>query len=142
MYSPLSNIVRSATANYPVPNTDVTIKEGTLVFIPVHAIHHDPEYYPEPDRFDPERFSPEQINQRHNMTHLPFGEGPRNCIGLRFGKMQTKIGLIMLLKNFEFKLCSKSIVPLVISEQNIILKSKGGLYLSVTKIEIGLYLHK
>lgn len=52
------------------------------VWIPVYAIHRDPKYYPKPEVFDPERFEDEAVNLRHPMTYLPFGEGPRNCIGM------------------------------------------------------------
>jgi cytochrome P450 len=49
--------------------------------IPVMALHHDPKYYPEPERFDPERFSEEEKQKRTHYVYLPFGEGPRICIG-------------------------------------------------------------
>lgn len=49
--------------------------------IPVFALHRDPEYYPNPDVFDPDRFTPENKKLRPPCTYLPFGDGPRNCIG-------------------------------------------------------------
>ena len=52
-----------------------------MVWIPLLALHRDPDNYPNPDEFNPERFSKEAIEARHPMTYLPFGGGPRNCIG-------------------------------------------------------------
>lgn len=54
---------------------------GTSVVIPVYALHHDPEYYPDPELFDPDRFSEEAQIFRDKYTYLPFGEGPRICVG-------------------------------------------------------------
>lgn len=58
------------------------LNKGEGVNIPVVGIHRDPDYYPDPDRFDPERFS---VSRKHSIkpfTYLPFGSGPRNCIGI------------------------------------------------------------
>lgn len=68
---------REVTENYTVPNTDFELKVGTPVWIPVQSIHHDPEYYPDPMKFDPERFHPSATVARNPMTFQPFGEGPR-----------------------------------------------------------------
>lgn len=59
----------------------MTIPKNGMVWIPVYAIQRDPKYYPKPDVFDPERFENDSFNSRHPMLFLPFGEGPRNCIG-------------------------------------------------------------
>lgn len=80
-HPPAANITRVVTQPYTIPDTSAELEKGIRVVIPVYAIHHDPHYYPEPDRFDPERFCHEAKSSRPHFTYLPFGEGPRNCIG-------------------------------------------------------------
>lgn len=123
-----------AENDYKVPGTSFVIEKGTRVVIPADAIHHDPDIYPEPDKFDPERFVPDEIKKRHAMTWLPFGEGPRNCIGQRFGKMETKIGLITLLRNFKFSVCERTSIPIDIDKTHFMVGSKGGIYLKVERL--------
>ncbi|CAD7079469.1 unnamed protein product [Hermetia illucens] len=125
---------RKCVKDYQVRGTNVIIEKGTAIQIPVYAIHHDPEIYPDPEKFDPDRFSPENVKQRHSVAFLSFGDGPRNCIGLRFGKMQSRIALIMLLKNYRINLSSKSPVPLVFNPKSFILAPEGGMYLDIEKI--------
>lgn len=104
------------------------------MFIPADAIHRDPDIYPDPEKFDPERFSPEGMQTRHPTAWLPFGDGPRNCIGLRFGKMQIYVGLALLLKNYKFHYCEKTPNPLEFDPANSVLAAKGGIYLRVERI--------
>lgn len=72
----------------------------------------DEKYFPNPEKFDPDRFSEANKIGKNliNQPYLPFGEGPRNCVGLRLGKMQTKVGLLMMLQKFRFELqdCDKN----------------------------------
>jgi cytochrome P450 family 6 len=67
----------------PAPAGTGTIKlpVGTGVYIPVLGIHFDPTYFPEPEKFDPDRFTEENKHSRPKFTHMPFGEGPRMCLG-------------------------------------------------------------
>ena len=51
------------------------------MLVSVLGLHHDPKYYPDPEKFDPERFSEEEKKKRPHFSYLPFGEGPRICIG-------------------------------------------------------------
>jgi cytochrome P450 family 6 len=73
--------MRECTKPYRIAGTDVTLEKGIRVFIPVMGLHYDPRYYPDPQRFDPERFSDLGKSSRQQYVYLPFGEGPRTCIG-------------------------------------------------------------
>jgi cytochrome P450 family 6 len=81
MYPSLPNLIRVCTKPYTIPGTNVLLEKGTPVIIPIYAIHRDPLYYSDPDRFDPERFTEYNKEKRPAYTYLPFGEGPRICIG-------------------------------------------------------------
>lgn len=59
----------------------MVLEPGVAVNIPVQSIQRDPEYYPDPEKFDPERFNDENKSTRPTFTFLSFGDGPRNCIG-------------------------------------------------------------
>lgn len=134
MYGPVFQLLRTAQRDYKIENSDLTIEKGTLVAIPTYAIHTDPEIYPDPMKFDPERFSEENKRDRHPMAHIPFGEGPRACIGLRFGLMQTKIGLIQLLTNFRFLPSDKTIIPMSFDAKAIVLSPVNDMWLKIEKL--------
>lgn len=59
----------------------IRLEKNDLIWFPAFAIQRDPQYYPDPDKFDPERFSEQNKKNIHPMSYLPFGVGPRNCIG-------------------------------------------------------------
>ncbi|XP_062552478.1 probable cytochrome P450 6a14 [Armigeres subalbatus] len=130
-YPPVSNLTRTVSKDYKLPNSKVVLQQGSTIIVPVYAIQHDPEYYPDPERYDPDRFAPDQVGNRNPYTFLPFGEGPRICIGLRFGMMQARVGLAYLLKDFRFTLSNRTPVPLKISPRSPIFTSEGGLWLKV-----------
>ncbi|KAF2882935.1 hypothetical protein ILUMI_23240 [Ignelater luminosus] len=133
-YPPVPVLSRNCTQSYKIPNSDVVIDKDVEVFVPVLGIQHDPDYYPEPERFDPERFSPENKTKRHAYSWLPFGEGPRGCIGMRFGLMQIKVALAVLVGNYKFFLNSKTRYPIVLDRQSLILSPLGGVWLNVEKV--------
>ena len=71
---------RIAASDYQIDDT-LTIEAGTVVYINSIGIHYDPKYFPEPKKFMPERFLPENANDIYPYSYLPFGDGPRFCIG-------------------------------------------------------------
>ena len=79
-YPTLSALTRVCTKSYITP-TGHKIEKGDHVLIPVWSLQHDPNYFQDPDKFDPERFSSENKVLIKPFTHLPFGEGPKACIG-------------------------------------------------------------
>ncbi|CAG9839043.1 unnamed protein product [Diabrotica balteata] len=128
-------IPRICTKDYNVPNTNITITKGTRVVIPGLAIHNDPDIYPEPEKFDPERFSEENRAKRHPCAFLAFGEGPRYCIGSRFGILECKVALSIILSNFRIGLHQKTRLPIKYAYTNaFILGVKGGIWITVSKL--------
>lgn len=73
-YPPINVLTRKCTKEYNVPNTNLIIPKGTQCTIPIYSIHHDKEYYPQPEVFDPERFNNENVANRKPFTFLPFGK--------------------------------------------------------------------
>lgn len=73
--------MRCSLEEYTFSGINVTIPKGQRVWVPAYAIQRDSKYYPDPEIFDPERFNEEEVKLRHPMLFLPFGDGPRNCIG-------------------------------------------------------------
>nr|UYA98611.1 cytochrome P450 CYP6MS5 [Sitophilus zeamais] len=133
-YPPVPVIPRLCTKDYHVPDTDVVIKKGTNVQIPVWGIQNDPEYFPNPDKFNPENFNAENKAKIHEMAFIPFGEGPRMCIGLRFGKLQSKVALVSLLRNFRFTLSDKTQTPIKFEKVSFILAVEGDVWLNASEL--------
>ncbi|KAM7331605.1 hypothetical protein ACRRTK_008313 [Alexandromys fortis] len=86
----------------------VFVPKGSVVMVPLYALHHDPQYWPEPMEFRPERFSKENKGSIDPYVYMPFGNGPRNCIGMRFALMNMKLALTKVLQNFSFQSCKET----------------------------------
>ncbi|KAG5305742.1 CP6A2 protein, partial [Acromyrmex insinuator] len=135
-YPPVTFLMRQPTKNYTFEGTKITLRKGQVVIIPNYAIQHDPNIYPDPEVFDPERFSEENVKQRNSMYYLPFGDGPRNCIGKRFATNQTKVGLIKVLMNYKIDVCEMTQIPLIHSPwTNFLFQITHGVYVKLTKLD-------
>ncbi|KAK4878165.1 hypothetical protein RN001_010671 [Aquatica leii] len=133
-YPPLPVLRRICITNYKVPNTELVLEEGTIVLIPLLGVQNDPDYFPEPETFNPERFSPKNKAKLNRFCYMPFGEGPRMCIGLRFAFLQMKIGLSALLKNYKFSINKKTQMPLKINPKPIVLAPMEPIWLDIKKV--------
>ena len=115
------------------PFSDFKIPNGMPVYIPMYAIQRDEKHFPEPLKFNPERFLTENIGNIKPFTNFPFGSGPRNCIGERFGLMQIKSGLVKILKDFRLETTDKTPKTIVLEKKAMLIQSDKGLYLSLVK---------
>ncbi|XP_018576754.1 cytochrome P450 6a2 isoform X1 [Anoplophora glabripennis] len=133
-YPPLPLVTRVCVEDYKVPGENTIIEKGTNIVIPIMGYHYDMEFYDDPTKFNPDRFTDEHKETRHPYAHIPFGEGPRVCIGERFGVMQTKVGLTSILRNFRVTLNKGTQLPLKFSVKSNITTAEGGIWLDIEKV--------
>ncbi|KAL5491777.1 hypothetical protein EMCRGX_G017135 [Ephydatia muelleri] len=107
------------------------IPKGTAVIVPVMSIHQDQKIWEDPENFKPERFAAEEKQKRPQLCHLPFGWGPRNCVGMRFALMEAKMTLIRILQKYKFVRALETEVPLQTIMAGLILQPKNGIFLKI-----------
>lgn len=133
-YPVLPMLNRTCVKKYQIPGTEKVIEKGVEVFIPVLGLQRDQQYYDEPDVFNPDRLDEESGKNLVNRPYLPFGDGPRNCIGMRLGKMQTKVGLVLMLQKFKYELeDSLKNSEMEFDPRHFLLQPRFDIYLHVTK---------
>lgn len=125
MYPPGPRIERSPLEDYSLGDTGVTVKKDDLVVIPVYAMHHDPQYFDNPLTFNPERFNEENMACISPYTYLPFGAGPRNCIGMRFALQAVKLSLLHTIRNVQVVPTEKTKIPLEFQSGFGVLEAKN-----------------
>ncbi|KAF2894715.1 hypothetical protein ILUMI_11460 [Ignelater luminosus] len=135
-WSPAETTDRNSVRDYVIEPTlpgerPVHVDVNTSCWIPIYAIHRDPKYYPNPDKFDPERFSDENKNDIKPFTYLPFGVGPRSCIGSRFALLETKLCMFEILSKFEIVPVEKTQIPLVLRKGTFNMQTEKGIWLGL-----------
>lgn len=121
--------------DYKVPSTNTVLEKGTTVLIPVLAFHRDPAIYPDPEKFDPDRFTKENIATRHPYAWIPFGKGPRDCVGMRFGMMQTRLGIATVLNNFTVSPSGRTPIPIKFQPDATLITPEGGMHLNIEPLD-------
>ncbi|KOB64673.1 Cytochrome P450 [Operophtera brumata] len=129
MFPSLGFLFRECARKYKFEDLNFSIDEGVRIMIPLQALHNDPEYFDEPQEFRPERFDPaESGDSKNKFVYLPFGDGPRACIGARLGLMQSLAGLAAVLSQFSVEPAPSSLKhPVVDPRSNIVQSIQNGL---------------
>lgn len=134
----------------------VQIEKETVAFVPIYSIHNDPQYYPNPEIFDPDRFSAENggLKKFKDMgVYLAFGDGPRICLGkdnanfilnnityvkiftgMRFALLQVKAAVVEIVRNNQLSVNKRTHETIVYDPKNFLLVPIGGIWLNFKPI--------
>jgi cytochrome P450 len=124
LYPPVYSDARQAMVATPFAGCD--LPEGAIVFYAPYALHRRADLWPDPERFDPDRFLPAEESRRSRYAWIPFGVGPRVCIGMGFALMEAQLVLAKLMRHARFELVGDE-VP----EATAALRPRGGMRMRV-----------
>ncbi|TRY80497.1 hypothetical protein TCAL_13167 [Tigriopus californicus] len=105
LHCPIPLILRNTAQDYKIPGHYAVIPKGTDVSMLAYSIMRDEKYYDNPNVFNPDNFSKTSKEKRNPFAYLPFGHGPRACIGMRFALLEAKVGLVSVLNKYRIKAC-------------------------------------
>jgi cytochrome P450 len=122
LYSPTWTIARDVREDDQIDG--YRIPAGSVVMLSQYVTHRRPDFWPQPERFDPRRFEPEAVKQRHRFAYFPFSSGPRVCIGNTFTLVEGTLILATVCQRYRIRP-----VPghRVVAEAQITYRPKGGL---------------
>ena len=140
---------RRCSKDWPVPGHEgIVIPEGMRVMLPIRSLHvstltkiarlscdlqartmqMDPTYHENPETFDPDRFSPERKGSMKGGSYMPFCMGPRQCMGMKIARLETKVLIYNMVRAFRIEPSDKTPVPLELSKAHFA-KVSGGNWL-------------
>ncbi|XP_058829308.1 cytochrome P450 6g1-like isoform X2 [Topomyia yanbarensis] len=110
------------------PFHDFVIPNKMPVLVPIYAIHRDPKFFPDPLLFNPERFAKENLDNILPCTYMPFGVGPRTCLGSHFGTLQVKVAIVRILAQYQIARSESTPEKLTYKKNAFTLHSNEGLF--------------
>ncbi len=128
LYPPVGFLARKTRA--PDQLYDREVKAGDTIFLNIYSLHRHELYWDNPAAFNPDNFSPEKVSNRNKFLHLPFGAGPRICVGANFAMMQAQIILMSLLARFKFKPVGPAPTPVM----QMTIRPEPGVLLETTSL--------
>jgi cytochrome P450 len=126
LYPPAHTIARTAAGEDTIGG--VRVPPGASITISMYVTHRNPNLWSEPERFDPERFTPAAVAARHRFAYLPFGGGPRICIGNGFAMAEAQVILATIAQRYRVRLAEGHAVEPV---GLITLRPKSGLWVTL-----------
>ena len=101
-----------------------------MALVPIYTLHRDPRWWSQPEQFDPQHFTPENEAKTPKFAYMPFGGGPRVCIGNHFAMMEAQLLLAMLANRYDLHRESSDELPLV---RHITTSPSNGMTMRLTK---------
>jgi cytochrome P450 len=129
LYPPVWALSRSAIQEDSIGGFRIPAASEILIF--PYITHRHPKWWPEPERFLPERFAPEKSASRMKFSYLPFGAGPRACLGLNFALTEIQVVLAMILQRFRLQLATPG--ETVSADPSVTLRPLPGVRLMLTQ---------
>jgi len=102
-----------------------------IVGINIYGVHHSAEYWSDPEKFDPSRFAKEEVKKRPAFAYMPFGGGPRLCIGSNFAMMEMQMTIARMIQSFDLELIEDQHIKMA---PLITLRPEKGIRMRLSKI--------
>nr|KAF7387640.1 hypothetical protein H0235_018362 [Vespula pensylvanica] len=111
-----------------------TVEPGTKIILPIHSLQRDPKYWTNPEAFDPDRWTEERKSAITKYAFLPFGEGPRICVGLRMALLQVKAAIATLLMKYRIERNPRTTYPVKIGLLGVLSTPTDGLWVYLKRL--------
>ncbi|KAF7379153.1 hypothetical protein HZH68_016998 [Vespula germanica] len=111
-----------------------TVEPGTKIILPIHSLQRDPKYWTNPEAFDPDRWNEERKGSINKYCFLPFGEGPRICVGLRMALLQVKAAIATLLMKYRIERNPRTTYPVKIGLLGVLSTPTDGLWVYLKRL--------